>query len=75
MNPMMLLQIKEKIDIFREQHPKMRSFIHVIKDKAIAVGSVIEIKVTSPDGQEYVSNIKVTENDVELIRIITELGG
>ena len=53
----------------------MRSFVHVIKQKAISVGSVIEIKVTSPDGQEYVSNIKVTENDVELIRIITELGG
>ena len=75
MNPMILLQIKEKIDIFREQHPKMRSFVHVIKQKAISVGSVIEIKVTSPDGQEYVSNIKVTENDVDLIRIITERGG
>ena len=23
MNPMMLIQIKEKIDIFREQHPRM----------------------------------------------------
>ena len=74
MNPMIILQIREKIDIFRKEHPKILPFLKTIDRKALEEGSVLEIKATSVDGQEYVSNIKITANDIELIRIISGMG-
>ena len=71
MNPMMMMQIKEKIDAFTREHPKMLPFFQLINQKALTEGSILEIKATAVDGQEYVSNIKVTANDVELLRMLT----
>ena len=74
MNPMMLIQIKEKIDVFRREHPKVMPFFKTINNQALQEGSVLEIKVTDTAGKEYVSNIRVTENDINLIRLISGLG-
>ena len=73
MNPMMLIQLKEKIDTFRTEHPKMVPFFKMINQKALSEGSVLEIKATSVDGNEYVSNIKVTANDIELIKLLSAM--
>ena len=75
MNPMMVLQIKDKIDTFRREHPKMLSFLGMINRKALSEGSVLEIKATSVDGQEYVSNIRVSANDMELIKLLSGMKG
>ncbi len=53
----------------------MLPFFKTINQKALEEGSILEIKATSVDGVEYVSNIKVTANDIEMIRIISGLGG
>ena len=75
MNPMTLLKIKDKIGTFRKEHPKMVKFFERINEKAMTEGSVMEIKVTTVEGREYASNIRVTANDAELFRILSELGG
>lgn len=74
MNPMIIMQIKEKIDTFRREHPKVMPFFKIINQQALQEGSVLEIKVTDTMGKEYVSNIRVTENDIDLIRVISGLG-
>ncbi len=73
-NPMALLKLKDRFRIFNEEHPKARPFFHTLRTSAVREGSIIEIKVTDPDGKEYVSNIRVTPNDVETIGILTDLG-
>ena len=75
MNPMLLLQAKERIEIFGREHPKVFPFFEMIRNKALHVGAVYEMKVTSADGHEYVSNIKLTENDVQTISMIMEAMG
>ena len=72
MNPMFLIQLKERFGLFQSEHPKMLPFLRTIKEKAVAEGSVLEIKAISPDGKEYVSNIRLTANDIETIRMLTE---
>ncbi len=67
-NPVMLMRMKEKIEGFNREHPKVLPFLESIKDDAMTVGSVIELKVTSPDGREKVSNIRVKESDVDIIK-------
>ena len=69
-NPMELLQLKERFDTFRTEHPKFLAFLGALKNHAVAEGSVMEIKVTTPAGDEYVSNIRMTQNDVEALRLL-----
>ena len=72
MNPMLLLQAKERIDLFGREHPKVFPFFKMLRSKALHAGAVYEMKVTSADGQEYVSNIRLTDNDVQTISMIME---
>jgi len=69
-NPMQLMKLKERFEVFNTQHPKVIPFFKALHGR-IDVGSVIEIKVTNPDGSEMVSNIKVTEDDLKTIQIIS----
>lgn len=61
-----LMQAKKRLAIFKSDHPKMVKFIKKIRREALKEGTVVEIKVTDPDGKEYVSNMKITGNDVEI---------
>ncbi|MBR3366466.1 MAG: hypothetical protein IKG66_01560 [Lachnospiraceae bacterium] len=74
-NPMELLKLKERLDIFRQQHPRVHPFLSEVRGKALQPGSVLEIRVTDPEGKEYVSNIRVTPEDVETIGLLMSLRG
>ena len=69
-NPVDLLQIGSKIQVFKQQHPKFPAFISKVGKEAIAEGAVIEVKVTSVDGKDYVSNLRLTAEDVDLLNTI-----
>ncbi len=71
-NPMALLKIKERMTIFQQDHPKVGPFFSMLKGRALIEGAVYELKVTTPDGQEYVSNIRLTQNDIETIRLLSK---
>ena len=70
-NPMQLMKLKERFEVFQTQHPKVLPFFKSLSGH-IAVGSGIELKVTDPDGGEKVCNIKVTEDDLETIKILSK---
>ena len=65
-NPMALLKAKERLKMFKEAHPRVVPFFKSIKED-IEPGAVIEMKVTSVDGKETVTNIRLTEEDIETI--------
>ncbi|MDO4648670.1 MAG: hypothetical protein Q4B26_08460 [Eubacteriales bacterium] len=65
MNPAMLLQMRERLQIFERQHPKVPMFIKDVGNRAFQEGAVLELKVTDPDGRTYVTNMRVTEEDVK----------
>jgi hypothetical protein len=69
MNPVAMMQAAGRIKIFQEQHPKAIGFIKSLSENDIREGSVIELKVTTPEGKEAVSNIKLTKDDIETFRI------
>ena len=75
MNPMDMMQLGGRLSIFRQQHPKFGAFLRDAGKDAMREGSVLEMKVTSPEGQEYVTNIKLTADDVETLRILRNLRG
>lgn len=75
MNPMQLLQLSERLKIFREQHPRVLEFLHVVARDNIQPGVIMELKVTDNEGRTKVTNIRLTPEDVETIGIIKNLKG
>ena len=73
MNPMDIMKIKQRLDTFQKDHPKVVPFFKMIGEKGMTEGTILELKCTTPDGQEYVSNIKVNQNDIEMMRDLTSL--
>lgn len=63
----MLQKTKDSIDRFRINHPKFPLFLNVVSQEAIREGTVIEITVTTPEGKNYCSNIKLKADDLELL--------
>ncbi len=70
MNPMMLMQLQQKLQTFQQDHPKFLPFLMAIKDNALTEGTVIAMKVTTPEGKTLESNIKLTANDIETLRMM-----
>lgn len=73
LNPMMMIQLKASWDRFVQNHPKFPKFWKAAYKNGLAAGAVIDFKVTSADGKEISSNIKLTEDDMELIRQVKEI--
>ena len=68
LNPMALLKMKDRLKMFNP-------FFHMVKEQGLPEGSVLEMKVKLPDGREHVTNIRLTENDIETLRMISSLKG
>lgn len=63
----MIQKLKGCMNQFRLNHPKFPMFLNAVSQEALVEGSVIEITVTTPEGKNYCSNIKLKESDLELI--------
>ncbi len=70
MNPALLLQMRERLQIFEKQHPKVPAFMREVGNRAFQEGAVLELKVTDPEGKTYVTNIRVTEDDVKTLNMV-----
>ena len=73
MNPLKLLQLKNLLAQFKQRHPKFPKFVKKISQEAVTPGSLFEFKVTTPEGKEYVSNIRLSQEDIDCIRELKEL--
>lgn len=69
----MLQKFKSSVDRFRSNHPKFPMFVQAVSQDALMEGTIIEIAVTSPDGKHYSSNLKLKEDDIELMKMIQQM--
>ena len=75
MNPLDLLKFKDAKKRFDENHPKFGPFLRAAYESGIREGTVIEISVTPPEGGPIVTNLKVQESDLEMLRDLMQLAG
>lgn len=61
-----IMKFKGAWDTFTKNHPKFMPFLQAVGREAVADGTIIEVKVTSPDGREYNTNMKITQSDLDL---------
>lgn len=72
MNPMALMKMKALGDKFKANHPKVPLFFNAAV-REIREGSIIEITVTSPEGKNICTNMRVTADDVEMVQQIKDM--
>lgn len=74
MNPLNLLQLKPAFLRFLAGHPKFPKFLEAAARRDfLDEGSIIEIKAVNSRGQSIVTNLRLSESDLDLIRSLGEL--
>lgn len=68
-----IMKIKGAFDIFTRNHPKFMPFMQAVGREAIGDGTIIEVKVISPSGKEYNTNMKLTQSDLDLFAQIKNM--
>lgn len=71
----MLFKLKGLWDRFSKNHPKFPSFLKEFKKNKINEGTVIDLKITFPDSKEIETNIKITQDDLNIIEELKKLKG
>lgn len=61
-----IMKFKSAWETFTKNHPKFMPFMQAIATDGVKEGAIIEIKVTSPEGKEYNTNMRITQSDLEL---------
>lgn len=67
MNPMDYMKVFGLWNKFKANHPKFPAFLKAASQSGLKVGTIMEIKITTADGEIIESNLKVTESDMELV--------
>ncbi len=73
MNPSDLPRLKERYDLFKTQHPKFFPFLQAAGQEAVREGTIAEIRIIPKEGQDFVTNIKLTADDVKTIEMLRGL--
>ena len=72
-NPMAVLALKSSFDKFKNNHPKFVQFIKALMQTGLQEETVLDCKVVTPDGKEIQANLKITADDLELLRQLKEM--
>ena len=72
MNPMALMKIMNAKNKFHASHPTFGAFLYAAFAGGIQEGTIIEMKVTKPDGTEMTTNLKIKQSDLELLQELRE---
>ena len=67
MNPFAFVGIMKKLE---ENHPKAAAFVRNVLLTGPPEGTIIEMKVTKPGEEEKMTNIKLTQDDLNALNEI-----
>ncbi len=74
-NPMDLFKVKGLLGEFGTNHPKFFPFLQAVAQAGAKEGTIVEMSVLTPEGQKMETNLRLSESDLELIRLIREMAG
>ena len=74
MNLKAMMQLQSAWAAFTGRHPKFVPFLRAAKD-TVKTDTVIEFRITTAEGQVVESNLKITEEDLQLIETLRQIQG
>ena len=73
-NPAIAMKILNAKNKFTKNHPKFVAFFNAMISTGIPEGTIIEITVTKPGESPVTSNMKVNQEDLEMVEMLKEMG-
>lgn len=73
MNPTALFRLKGAWQSFTQNHPKFPLFLQAVQNTPMQAGTVIDLKITTPEGKTMQTNVRLTESDLELIASLRDM--
>ncbi len=73
MNPAEMMKVMGAFKNFQAAHPKAVSFFQVVFGSGIPADTVMELTVTKPGEEPMTTNIKVTQQDLELFESLKNM--
>jgi hypothetical protein len=67
-----VMKLKSMMTKFQKNHPKIPMFLQAA-GQSIAEGTVIEVSITTTDGRNLCTNMKVTAEDLELLEELKQI--
>ena len=64
-----IMKITGAWNTFKSNHPKFPAFSR----KGLKEGSIIEIAITTPEGEKIETNLKVKDSDLKLLKQLSDL--
>lgn len=74
-NPAIAMKLMAAKNAFTNNHPKFVAFLSAVFGTGIPEDTIIEITVTKPGQDPITSNIKVKQEDLELMETLKEMAG
>lgn len=75
MNPMALLKVKKSWDTFCGNHPRFPAFLQAVQTAGIKEGTIIEVSITTPEGRNMMTNVRITASDMQAFEDLKGLQG
>lgn len=72
-NPATAMKMMNAKNKFTSNHPKFVAFLSAMFSTGIPEGTIIEITVTKPGQEPVTSNIKVKQEDLELMESLKDI--
>ena len=63
-----MMNIINAWNTFKRNHQKFPAFCNAVSKRDLKEGSIMEITVTTPDGEKIETNLKIKAEDLELLR-------
>lgn len=73
MNPAALFRLKGAWQSFTQNHPKFPLFLQAVQNTPMQAGTVIDLKITTPEGKTMQTNVRLTASDLELIASLRDM--
>lgn len=74
MNPMEMIKLKGLYEQFVKRHSRLPQFAQKAAS-SIQEGTVVDMKITLPDGETFMTNVKVLPEDMEMISALKKMHG
>lgn len=73
-NPGNIMKLMSAKNQFEARHPKFSAFFQAIMTQGVDVGSVIEVSIQRPGEEPVMANMRVTQEDIDLVNELKTMG-
>lgn len=73
MNPAAILKIMNAKGKLEKNHPKFMAFLQMVFSRPMEEGTIIEITLTRPGEEPIRANLKVLQEDIELLQDLKDI--